>query len=207
LNGSTAASGNIIVAAGTLDLSSFSADRATGGGTTAGGTISVANGATLKNGGTRTFPANYQTHTLGASSTVEYSGVNQTVTREAYGNLTLSSSSGSATKTMPTSAMTIAGNLTSTLGTGTSVSFTAGQAITVKGNVSIGASTTFNGGSFSHSIGGNWTNNGTYTGSTGLVTFTGTAAVLGGAGANNFNNLTFAGTSISAANNTSLTVA
>src|SRR5438477_1756275 len=134
LNATTATSGNIIVAAGTLDLSSFSADRATGGGTTAGGTVSVANGATLKIGGTHTFPANYRTHSLGASSTVEYSGTSQTITRESYGNLTLSSSSGSATKTMPTSAMTIAGNLTSTLGFGTSVSFTAGQVITINGN-------------------------------------------------------------------------
>jgi len=94
LNGTAATSGNIIVVAGTLDLAAFSADRATGGGTTTGGTVSVANGATLKIGGTRTFPANYQTHSLGASSTVEYSGTNQTVTRESYGNLTLSSSSG-----------------------------------------------------------------------------------------------------------------
>src|SRR5437667_4681691 len=138
LNGTAATSGNNLVVAGTLDLASFTADRATGGGTTPGGTLSVANGATLKIGGTRTFPANYRTHSLGASSTVEYSGTNQAVTSESYGNLTLSSSSGSATKTMPTSAMTIAGNLVSTLGTGTSVSFTAGQVITVKGNVSIG---------------------------------------------------------------------
>ena len=157
LNATTATSGNIIVAAGTLDLSSFSADRATGGGTTAGGTVSVANGATLKIGGTHTFPANYRTHSLGASSTVEYSGTSQTITRESYGNLTLSSSSGSATKTMPTSAMTIAGNLTSSVGTGIAVSYTAGQVITIKGNVSIGSSTTFNGSSFAHSIGGNWT--------------------------------------------------
>src|SRR6267154_1836171 len=44
LNASTATSGNLLVAAGTLDLGSFSADRAGG---TAGGTLSVANGATL----------------------------------------------------------------------------------------------------------------------------------------------------------------
>src|SRR6266576_3332152 len=64
LNGTIATSGNIIVVAGTLDLSSFSADRATGG----GGTITVANGATMKIGGTHTFPANYGTHSLGTSS-------------------------------------------------------------------------------------------------------------------------------------------
>ena len=134
LNGKVATSGNIIVVSGTLDLSSFSADRATGGGATSGGTISVANGATMKIGGTHTFPLNYRTHSLAVSSTVEYSGTNQTVTRESYGNLALSSSGGSAVKTMPTSAMTIAGNLTSSVGTGTAVSYTAGQVITIKGN-------------------------------------------------------------------------
>src|SRR5439155_20844713 len=202
-----ATSGNIIVVSGTLDLSSFSADRATGGGATSGGTISVANGATMKIGGTHTFPLNYRTHSLAVSSTVEYSGTNQTVTRESYGNLALSSSGGSAVKTMPTSAMTIAGNLTSSVGTGTAVSYTAGQVITIKGNVSIGSSTTFNGSSFAHSIGGNWTNDGTYTGGTGSVTFTGAAALISGAGANNFNNLTISGAGTTAASNTSLNVA
>jgi fibronectin-binding autotransporter adhesin len=207
LLGALASSGNIIVDAGTLDLSSFSANRATGAGTTAGGNVSVANGATLKIGGTLTFPTNYRTHSLGASSTVEYSGSNQTVSRESYGNLTLSGSGGSATKTMPTGAMIIAGNLTSSVGAGTSVSFTAGAAITVRGNVSIGASTTFTGGSFAHSAGGNWTNNGTYTGSTGTVTLSGTGAVVSGAGTNNFNNLTITAAGLTVSGSTSLTVA
>src|SRR2546422_829718 len=183
----------MVVVAGTLDLSTFSADRASGGGTTLGGTLSVANGATLKIGGTHTFPANYRTHSLGAASTVEYSGTSQTVTAESYGNLALSSSGGAATKTMPTSALVIAGNLTSSVGAGTSVSFTAGAAITVRANVVLDSSTTFNGGSFGHSFAGNWTNNGTFTGSTGTVTFSGAGAVVSGTGANNFNNLTITG--------------
>jgi hypothetical protein len=204
LNASTATSGNIIVAAGTLDLTSFSADRAGG---TAGGTLSVANGSSLKIGGTHTFPANYVTHSLGVSSTVEYSGTSQTVSAEAYGNLKLSSSNGAAVKTMPATAMTIAGNLTSTVGSGTSVSFTAVAAITVRGNVTLGASTAFNGGSFSHSFGGNWTNDGTFTGATSSATFTGTGALLSGAGANNFNNVTFSGAGINVSSTTSLNVA
>ncbi len=207
LNAATAGSGNIVVVAGTLDLSTFSADRATGGGTTLGGTLSVANGATLKIGGTHTFPANYQTHSLGASSTVEYSGTSQTVSAEAYGNLGLSSGSGAAVKTMPSSAMTIAGDLTSSLGAGTSLSFTAAAAITVQGNVSIGPSTTFNGGAFAISVGGNWSNNGAFNGGTGSLTLSGAGAVISGNGANNFNNLTIAGAGTTASASTSLAVA
>src|SRR5207249_2396588 len=115
LNSTTATAGNVIVAAGTLDLASFTASRGT---TVAGGTFSVANGATLKIGGTGSFPANYATHSLGVSSTVEYSGGNQSVTSESYGNLTLSASSGTVTKTPAAAALSIAGDLTSTAAAG-----------------------------------------------------------------------------------------
>ena len=84
--------GNLSVTAGTLDLSTFTANR-----TTAGGTLTVSNGATLKIGGTNTFPTNYSTNTIGnTGATVEYSGANQNVAAmagaEVYTNLTLSGS-------------------------------------------------------------------------------------------------------------------
>jgi hypothetical protein len=88
--GATTTAGNIDIAAGTLDLATFTVSRAT---TTTGGTVSVAAGATLKIGGTGTFPANFATHALSSTSTVEYSGANQTVTAENYGHLTLSGTS------------------------------------------------------------------------------------------------------------------
>src|SRR5262249_8718212 len=75
-----------------FDLAGFTCNRSA-----AGGTFTVNNGATLKIGGTNTFPANYSTHTLGATSTVEYAGTNQSISAETYGNLT---TSGSGTKTM-----------------------------------------------------------------------------------------------------------
>jgi hypothetical protein len=150
LYSSSASQGNIYVDAGTLDLSSYTANRGT---SMAGGTISVAAAATLKIGGTGTFPANYVTHSLASTSTVEYGGANQTVTVEVYGNLTLSGSSGAVTKTMPASALTVTGNFTANQAAATSVAFTAGAALTVNGNVSLGTETTFNGGAFSHSIG------------------------------------------------------
>jgi fibronectin-binding autotransporter adhesin len=203
LNGTVATAGNLNVVAGTLDLAGFSADRSAG---TTGGTVSVGNGATLKIGGTRSFPSNYQTHSLGAASTVEYSGSTQTVTAEAYGNLTLSSSGGAAVKTMPTTPMTIAGSLTSAVGGGTSVSFTAGAAISVQGNLSLGAATTFNGGSFAHSFGGNWINNGSFAGGTGSVTLAGGGAVVSGSGSNTFNDLNVTGSGVSALSSVNLAV-
>ena len=201
LNSTTANAGSVVVVAGTLDLASFTANRGT---TVAGGTFSVANGATLKIGGTGSFPGNYATHSLGVSSTVEYSGGNQTVTLESYGNLTLSASSGAVTKTMPVGVLNIAGNLASTAVAGSSLSFTAGGALTVSGNVSLGAGTTFNGNSFAHVITGNWTNTGTFNGNTGSVTLRGNGATVTGTGTNQFNNLTLAGAGLTAASNTAL---
>ena len=164
LGANASIAGNLSVSTGTFDLAVFTANR-----TTAGGTLTVSNNTTLKIGGTNTFPTNYTTNTLVVASTVEYSGTNQTVANQSYGNLKLSSSSGAAIKTLPGTALTVVGNLSSVLGTGTSVSFTAASAITVNGNVSLGASTTFNGGSYSHSVGGNWVNSGTFNGDTGTL--------------------------------------
>jgi hypothetical protein len=183
--------GNLTVSNGTLDLATFTANR-----TASGGIITVANNATLRIGGTNTFPANYATTTLVVASTVAYSGTNQSVTNKTYGNLELSSASGAAVKTLPGTALSVLGNLTATQGTGTSVSFTAASNLAIGGNVTLGASTTFDGASFSHSAGGNWTNNGTFTGSTSTVTLTGSGKTVSGTGAQNFNNLTVAATGI-----------
>jgi hypothetical protein len=195
LSANTSTTGNLSVSTGTFDLAAFTANRVT-----AGGTLTVSNNATLKIGGTNTFPTNYTTNTLVVASTVEYSGTNQTVANQTYGNLKVSSSSGAAAKTFPATALTVVGNLSSVLGAGTSVSFTAASIITVNGNVSLGASTTFNGGSYAHSIGGNWANSGTFNGNTGTVTFTGPGAAVSGSGAQNFNNLTVAASAVTFSN-------
>jgi hypothetical protein len=188
----TSIAGNLSVNTGTFDLGAFTANRAT-----VGGTLTAANNATLKIGGTNTYPSNYTTNTLVTASTVEYSGTNQTVANQVYGNLRLSSSSGSAVKTFPATALTIIGNLTSAIGAGTSVTFTAASAITINGNIVIGASTTFNGGSFNHNIGGNWINSGTFNGLTGTVIFTGSGTIVSGSGTQNFNSLTVAASLVS----------
>ena len=124
--------GNLTLTAGTFDLASFTANR-----TVAGGTLTVSNGTLLKIGGTNTLPSNFSTHSVGATSTIEYSGTNQSVatlnSAQNYGNLTIS---GSGTKTL-LGALTIINNVTLTAGT-----------------LDVSA------GNFGMNVGGNWTNNG-----------------------------------------------
>jgi hypothetical protein len=171
--------GNVTVQSGTLDVSTFTLN-----GAAKTDTITVANGATLRIGGTNSFPPNYTTHSLGATSTVEYYGQNQTVTAENYGHLILS---GSGVKTMPATALTVRGNFTMA---GTA-SATAAAAMTVNGNFTLGTGTTFGGGSFSHIVQGNFTNNGTFNGGTSTFTFSGTSAqTIGGSNSTAFNSLT-----------------
>jgi hypothetical protein len=76
---------------GTLDLGENTANR-----NTIAGTLSINNGGTLRIGGGGTIPANFSTHVIGATSTIEYYGVAQTVATlnsgENYGNLIISGS-------------------------------------------------------------------------------------------------------------------
>jgi hypothetical protein len=187
LNSSSTTYGNITVSSGTLDLSTFTANRGT---QKTGGTLSVANGATLKIGGTNSLPSNYATISLAASSTIEYNGTVQSVTPATYGNLTLSNS---GVKTLPASALTIAGDFT-TAGT---ISTTAAASLNISGDVILGSGTTFNEGSYTHTIGGNWTNNGaTVTPGTSTLNFNGSIPqTLGGTVANlSIYNLTISNT-------------
>ena len=76
-------------------------------GTVTIGTFQVDNGGTYAHGTTAAFPGT--TRTLGATSTVNYSGTAQTVTALSYGHLTLSNS---GTKTFASGTTNIAGNMT-----------------------------------------------------------------------------------------------
>jgi len=151
---SESVAGNLSVTSGMLDLGAFTLNR-----TAAGGTITVANGATLAIGSTNSFPSNYNTHALGATSTVMYNGTNQSVAAEAapgYGKLTLS---GSGTKTA-------AG------------SFIVRSDLTLDSGITLASVATI------QTVNGNVINNGTQTATTGSITLSGgTAAhVLSGNG-------------------------
>jgi len=132
---------------------------------------------------------------LNPGNTVEYNGGDQTVLNPnapipGYRNLILS---GTGTKTMPGTALSIAEDL-SVSGT---ASATAGQALTVGGNVTLGSGTTLNMGSYSHTISGDVTNNGgTFTPSSGSITLNGTGLqTLTSSAGISFNNLTITNTS------------
>ena len=151
-----------------------------------GKSLTVANGSTLNLSGSSTMPtvSGGGTKTFGATSLVNYDGSSQTVSSETYGHLTLS---GSGTKTMPATTIAIAGDLTLS---GT-VSLTALAAINTAGNFTLGTGATFNASTFTHTVGGNWTNTGTFTPTSGSINFNGSSA--GNIGTSNFNNITFSG--------------
>lgn len=86
LNNSITTTGNLTLTNGILDLGAFTANR-----TAAGGTMTISNGTRLIIGGTNSLPTNYNTHIIGATSTIEYDGTTNVVTAPnggvAYGNL------------------------------------------------------------------------------------------------------------------------
>lgn len=99
-------SGDLTITQGRLDLGSFTANR-----TSAGGTLTVNNGAMLIIGGTNSLPLNFSTHSYGLLSFVEYNGTSNVVAAPnggaAYGNLLINASAASTTASFP-----IAGTLT-----------------------------------------------------------------------------------------------
>ena len=123
-------------------------------------------------------------------NTIEYNGGNQTIinpngSTPGYHNLILS---GSGTKTMPATALSILGELT-TSGTTTT---TAESDMTVAGDINIDEGSSYTTGNFSHSIAGSLHNRGTFTVSEGnTLTFNGTSSQLvNGTNPINFYNLT-----------------
>ncbi|MEK7263387.1 MAG: T9SS type A sorting domain-containing protein [Bacteroidota bacterium] len=156
--------GNLTLTNGTLDLSSFTINRQS-----LGGTFTISNSATLKIGGTNTFPSNYQTVSLSTTSNVDYNGgATQTIARYS---------------TSPNGAITY-GNL-NLYGTGTK---TAADSITVAGNITIDVVTFSGQSNKTHKIAGNWTlsNGGTYNGQ-----FTNNTVVFNGSGSQQISGGTF----------------
>lgn len=126
--------GNLTINGGTFDLTTFTIHRAA-----AGGTLTVADGASLKIGGTNTIPFNYSAHAIGATSTIEFAGTAQSIpalnSSQSYGHLT---TSGSGNKTLA-AAISVRGNWTNNGGTivpgaGT-VTFNGTTTQTISGNV------------------------------------------------------------------------
>jgi len=85
--------GNLNVKSGKLDLSTFTMNRSS-----AGGTLTLASATTLRIGGTNSLPSNYTTHSFDINSTAIFSGSGaQSIggsSSTIFGNLTLDNSSG-----------------------------------------------------------------------------------------------------------------
>ncbi|MEI6852573.1 MAG: hypothetical protein WCL06_07000, partial [Bacteroidota bacterium] len=124
------------------------------------------------------------------NSTVDYNGTDQTILNpnglsQGYYNLTLS---GSGTKTMPATSLLVTSNFVLS---GT-VTASALSSITIGGNLNIGSGSAFITGTFNHSIAGNFTNNGTFSPTTGYTIILNGSAVqsITGTGTKTFANLT-----------------
>jgi hypothetical protein len=116
-------SGDLTISGGTTDLVTYSLNRST-----AGGTMTIATGCTLKLAGASggpsgsNFPLNFSSMSINSNSTVEYNGSNaiaQTIYAGAtYGHLSLTNGTGSGSSSKITTAnLTVNGNLTVNSGT------------------------------------------------------------------------------------------
>lgn len=168
----------------------------------AANTMQVNNGAAFNMTATSVFPTNFATYTFQPTSTVRYQQTNaQNISAQTYGHLEASPAANSITQTFAAGATTVAGNLTVGNGVNTGVVVTANTNSTtldVDGSLAISANSTLTGhASNSFTVGGNWTNAGTYTASGGTVTFDGTLAQsIGGASDSQFNSLNAANTNV-----------
>jgi hypothetical protein len=69
ISGNISIAGDLSILAGIFNINTFTANR-----TSAGGSLTIANGATLRIAGSGTLPANYSTHSIASGSTIEYRG-------------------------------------------------------------------------------------------------------------------------------------
>lgn len=165
-----------------LNLGSSTWNGGTGGGVTGSttgpltlnGTSKLQLGAASGGQTGSNFPLNFLSYSINASSTVEYNSASaQTVfdiPSPGYGNLTLTNASIK----------------------------TAGSSLDVRGTLLINTGATFSGGtSLSHTVGGNFQNNGTFTPGTSTIAMNGaTTQYINGSTATTFNNLTIDGSDV-----------
>ncbi|MFN5167994.1 MAG: T9SS type A sorting domain-containing protein [Cyclobacteriaceae bacterium] len=171
----------------------------------AGDTFQIDPGATFQmNGSNATFPTGYTTFNLGTTApfgTVVYNEPGATnITSQTYGNLSIT---GANTFTLPGD-MTISGNLTIGSGGSTTLqgangspfTLNVGRNLTIANGATLEANRGANNGIGILNVGGNWINNGSFSGGTGTqaVIFTGTGPtqpqVIAGTATTTFNNLT-----------------
>lgn len=202
---------DLTITAGVFDLGSFTANRAT-----AGGTLTVSNGTQLIIGGTNTLPSNYSTHVIGATSTIEYAGTSTTVaalnSSQVYGNLTISGSGVTSSASFSVAALLkVTGSFIASAGTET-MSSTA-SSITNSGllsffNLAISATPSAQSqysANFTISNALNINGSTNFSPASGTITLSGaTGSISNTSGTLTFFNVTLSGTTISATGNFSV---
>lgn len=176
--------GNLSILGGTFDLDGANVDR----NDVTGGVLTLGAGALLEVGGTNTLPL-YGAYNINPTSTVIYDGTTQNIAAVPYGNLTLQGIG--ATKTLPSTPLTIAGDLLLSVGTIAN----ANGPITINGDVNLGEGSILNAGPYNHFVRGDWNNNtgniANFNANGGTITFDGSAAqIIDGNTTSTFNNLT-----------------
>jgi hypothetical protein len=150
ITGVNSLTGDLTILSGTLNLSTYTINRQT-----VGGRLSMSAPTSLQVGGSNNFPSNYSLNTLDSNSTVLYNGtMAQIIAAITYGHLVLSNGG--------TNAKTQSGTTR------------------VAGNLLINNGATFHSGGFNTILSGNWTNNGTFTASTGTLVLNGADKTLTG---------------------------
>ncbi|HKO58681.1 MAG TPA: hypothetical protein VJ276_22635, partial [Thermoanaerobaculia bacterium] len=151
-------SGVTMTNAGTADVTNI---------TGADATSTWVNNGTLKISGNLLNPTGTLTATL-ITNTVEYDGTSQAVKPTTYATLALKGSGAVSVSGIPS---VLAG-----FNVGGTTAATLAGALSVAGTVNIGSTASLDLGSFVHSVGGNWTNNGTLVAGTSTVIFNGGSA-------------------------------
>lgn len=170
LTGNITLNNDLTLNAGTLNLSTYTADRSN-----PGGILTLGSATALKVGGSSNFPNNFLTNTLSSTSTVEYNGtVAQSVRDIDYGNLTFTNGSALV--------KTLLGN------------------ITVNGDLLINSGATVEPDVYNVTLNGNMVHNGTFNPSSSTLTLTGNSKTISGSSALTLNNFTSAGGSYTISN-------
>ena len=151
LIGNTSISGSVNIMSGSLDLSTFTFNRIT-----VGGSLTMAQATSLSLAGASNFPSNFTSYNFDTNSTVNYNGTTaQTVGGGlSYGNIIFSNGTSNA--------KTLNGN------------------VDVKGNLTINSGATFASGANAIYLYGNWVNSGTFTPGTGSIIFSGASKTITG---------------------------
>lgn len=180
----TAINGGVTVATGATVTSTNAIIINTPGTLTINGTL-ISGAATQVFSGTGSLTGSGTVQVTRIAATPDFSS-QYTITTKTLTNLTVDYA-GAGAQTINSTV----GNYGAIKTSGSGVK-TVDGALTINGGLTIGSSTTFAAGTFTHNIGGDFTNNGTFTANTSTINFNGSTSLqtISGSSTTSFNNIT-----------------